>query len=532
MNESFSLREYVAVINKCYEDDNINDNDEFWKKSKILNEIFASHKTNCKPIERKDFYKFSENLLKELPENKDVAGWFLGISFEPLPDFDAVLYTDRFFIDLELKHQLNSQSLNDIKEQFNNQNRVFRKIDDKKQILDLVFVAKENKLYRYVQEKNSYDDQYSFKRLGIDLKDCVSDEKNYIAQFSRSDFLISPLNNIHEFIKNEYFLDSPQKNVKQEILKYKKENNAGIFAVEGDAGTGKSLLAYDLIKTWSTEDILFIYPGKLKDKQRNLEKYFLKLRFCSGKDLNEEVLNQYQIIIVDEAQRLYHDKTLNILKMWIEKNYRTCMIVLFFDVKQALSPKDGGQLLHNLCKTYQKDGKGKWRELKAVKRSNSTISYFVKNLFDLGKKSPKWITTLNYKDNIDVKLFSNTKDSLNWIETKIKEGYIFLLPTKDRYSNSLFDEYDALDKHSENTHHMLGEENSKIITVIDRSLKYTNDGKLTENRAFSSKYYYYMANETYVNMTRAKDNLAIAIIDNFDVYKAIVEIIFGEKSRY
>lgn len=533
MNNSFSLREYKSVIENCYKYWNPKEKG-FWKNSEELDEIFYCHETNCKPIERYDFYKFSKSLLQKLPKEIDIPGWFLGVSFSPLPDFDALLFTDKFFVDLELKDRIGNQKLSDIRNQFKNQNRVFKRIDNQKQILNLVFVANENRLYRYISETDNYAKDYNFEKLANCLKDSKSIEKNLISSLSRSDFLISPLDNLDKFIKNEYFLDTPQANIKKEILKDISNKFGQVFAIEGEAGTGKSLIAYDLVKTLAPKKILFIYPGDLKDKQKEFGQFFNNIAFCAGKDLTEDILDQYLFIMIDEAQRLYHEgthNTLGVLTKWIESNYKDHVVIFFFDSQQAISPKDCGQLLHNLCQTYEKDKKGKLLKLTAAKRSNSSIFYFVRNLFNLNKKAPNWVTTLNYKENIEIKYFPDSTSSLNWIESKINEGYKFLLPTKDKFSNSSVDEFDSLEEYSKNTHHAIGEENSKIITIIDNSLEYSHSGQLQSSVSTSKNYYYYMDNEVYVNMTRAKDKLALAIINNFDVYLAIVEKIFTEKKK-
>lgn len=536
MNDTFSLREYVSLVEACYKDFRNQDSKStnFFEDYNELNEVFACHQTNCKPVERKDFYWFAKNLIKELPNTIDISGWLLGVSFEPLPDLDAVLFTNTLSIDLELKDKIDTQNLGDIKKKFNKQSRLFKKINEKIPTLYLVYIAKENKLYCYSHEEKKYKEDYSFKELAESLKNVKPQENNPIKKLSRSEFLISPLDNINEFINNEYFLDSPQEDVKNELFQYGINRHGGIFGVEGAAGTGKSLIAYDLVKTLNTTPILFIYPGDLKEKHKSFNQHFSNLKFCSGKDLTENLLNKYPIIIIDEAQRLYHDdprNTLGILTNWIKKNYNDHTVIFFFDVYQSLGPKDCGQLLHNLCKTYEKDGKGKLLYLNASIRSNNNIFYFVRNLFDLKKKAPKWITTLDYKQNIEVKYFADSTDSLDWIKLKIQEGYHFLLPTKDRFNNTLIDKYDPLEEYSKNTHHAIGEENNKIITVIDKSVKYTTDGQIEENPIIKSDYFYYIDHELYVNMTRAREKLAIAIIDNFDVYKAIMEVIFEEKGK-
>ena len=532
MNDSFTLREYVTLVENSW-NTGADKNKEFWEKNKELNNIFVFHHTNFKPVERLDFYRFARSLLKVLPKEEDIAGWFLGIDFKPLPDLDVTLFGDKCFVDIELKDKINSQNLDKIAKQFNNQSHLFKKIDENKPVLYLVYIAQKDRLYHYNIETNKYDESYNFSELFKDLKDVVPSEENPLNKLSRGDFIISPLNNLNEFIKGQYFLDTAQEQIKNELLKNGIEKHKGVFGVEGAPGSGKSLIAYDLVKSLPNEKILFIYPGNLKEKHSAFGKQFSNIKFCAGKDLTTNILFNYNIVLIDEAQRLYYKSadTWEILKKWIKNNNDKSVFIFFFDKKQSLSSKECGQLLNSLCNTYEKDGKGKLLKLKTRIRSNSYISYFVKNLFSLNKRAPKWVTTLNYSDNIEVKYFQNSNESFNWIKLKIKEGYKFLLPTKDNYSVSTVDNFDSLAPLSKNTHEIIGEEEEKIVTIIDDSMSYTSQGELKTNSLKTKDYFYYMENELYVNLTRAKEKLAIAVINNFDVYKGIINEIFNKNKE-
>nr|MDF9463051.1 hypothetical protein [Lactobacillus amylovorus] len=103
-------------------------------------------------------------------------------------------------------------------------------------------------------------------------------------------------------------------------------------------------------------------------------------------------------------------------------------------------------------------------------------------------------------------------------------GYTCILPTGGKYKPASWDKFSELSSIAANSHGMLGEESNKIITYIDESYYYDNNGKLCVKNGTN---YYYLDNELYVNLTRARDNLAIAVVENFDIYLAIIDVIFN-----
>ena len=128
-------------------------------------------------------------------------------------------------------------------------------------------------------------------------------------------------------------------------------------------------------------------------------------------------------------------------------------------------------------------------------------------------------------DSIEVRYFKESEDSFDWIKSRIDSGFVFLVPTPSTYDKSSADEFEPL-KGSRITHEIIGDEFKKVVTYIDTSLSYSDKGQLEG----SLKEYYTIKNEVYVNMSRAKEKLALASIANEDVYRAIMERIFDERT--
>ncbi len=83
-----------------------------------------------------------------------------------------------------------------------------------------------------------------------------------------------------------------------------------VLGITGKAGTGKTLLLYDIIKEIAErgENCCLIHSGILCDGHRILSAKWNNVTIFSAKELNGdgvENLKRYQFIFVDESQRIY-----------------------------------------------------------------------------------------------------------------------------------------------------------------------------------------------------------------------------------
>lgn len=520
----YTLKEFCSIYENINKDQ---DQESNLKSEKIY------RKMDLNNIEIGDFYSFCKNLLKEISKSKNTDGWYLGTLFPPFPDFDAMFFSKEKIIILELKHKIGTQNEKSVLNKFKKQNHLLKKLknklsnfDEKTEILYFLYINDSSTLLEYDLGNLTYS-KVDFKYLANILNSVKKPlESNPIYELTRSDFLISPLNDFQSFKNGEYYLSDEQEYCEKQILQ---ANGKGIFGVQGVAGSGKSLIAYDLLKKLKDKNILFIFPGNLREQHYNFQTNFDYIKFVSGKNLTAELLDAYEVVIVDEAQRLYFgnsDSALEILKSWIESNYQVKQIIFFYDAHQALGPKDCGNLLNNMLNTYCKDKKRKQYLLRESIRSNPEISAFVRRLSYLKNIPKKQITPELLKKHVEIKFFNEADEAKSWIQYKQNKNYTFLIPTGSRFLQASSDKFTDLSSISITTHEFLGEEQDKIITYIDDSFFYNKKGQL---RVYNRTNYYFLDNELYVNLTRAREKLAIAIIGNFDIYLAIVRVIFDCK---
>lgn len=199
-------------------------------------------------------------------------------------------------------------------------------------------------------------------------------------------------------------------------------------------------------------------------------------------------------------------------------------MILFYHVQQTLSPKDSGQATMNMCKTFKKDQIGDNNKLSKKIRTSPAITAFTNYLFNLNCRPPKDVELDDIIECVTVKYFKNANDSKPWIRKLEEQGYRFIIPTGNNCAEASSDQYSNDMVNYSNTHEIIGSEASKVITYIDKSVCYNLKGELIIN---SHNEYYFIDNELYVNLTRAEDKLAIAVIGNEDVYNAITEKILN-----
>lgn len=123
--------------------------------------------------------------------------------------------------------------------------------------------------------------------------------------FNPSDYLVSPFNSSNRFLADEYFLTHQQEEIKTRILStIEAASEASFIGITGTAGTGKTLLTFDIAKHLLRDgkQVLIVHCGLLNQGHSELEKagwtvtsvkYY---RICD--------LGIVDLLIVDEAQRM------------------------------------------------------------------------------------------------------------------------------------------------------------------------------------------------------------------------------------
>lgn len=412
-------------------------------------------------------------------------------------EFDLLRIGENNVLNIELKSTLNET---DIKEQMNLNNYYLKQLN--KEIIMFTYVESERKFYKYEEQT----DQLSI--IGFDLvKNMIENNLGPYYHpdnhFIPSKFLISPFNSVELFINENYFLTQHQKAIFNDIIE---SQNGSIFAVKGSAGTGKTLLIYSIAHHFIKKGlkVLIINGGYLNEGHIKLiEKGF---HIISFNKLNEEILLDFDILVVDESQR-FKKSQIDILCNCPGKTK-----VLSMDKFQVMSEWEENADIDNYINKYVSSSNIK--KLTNKIRTNEVIAEFINGLINQNYK-PK---INDYSEYISYTYFTDLSSTLQYANKLKSERWIVINPTNSMYSHEFHDRY--LVSGSPNSHRVIGQEFDKVAVIIPMAYKYNVDGRLQ----FNLKSYYKAEKMFYQAITRSKDKLHLIIYNNIEILTRIIKM--------
>ena len=132
-------------------------------------------------------------------------------------------------------------------------------------------------------------------------------EKDLDQYFRASDYLISPAAEPDRFLSGSYFLTNQQAEFKRRILEVFSETGTDtecpVIAVKGTAGTGKTLLLFDLAMTLSKKKrVLLITGGTLQKGHKVLDERLKNVFIRTADSFTEG--EKWDYLFLDEANRI------------------------------------------------------------------------------------------------------------------------------------------------------------------------------------------------------------------------------------
>ena len=379
----------------------------------------------------------------------------------------------------------------------------------------LQFLDKEVSLFTYIQETKtlymldkdhltsvSRDELY--KEL---IKDCDEfDDINKL--FNPSNYLISPFNSTKKFMEEEYFLTEHQEEIRTNVMKVVETSTTEFMALTGAAGTGKTLLTYDIAKELRNKGkrVLIVHCAQLNSGQRILQNNY-EWDICMAKTIKDTDLTQYDIIIVDEAQRIYQAQ-FNDIKVNAEEKKMKC--IFSFDEKQYLHNNEKSR---NMAEQISKILTQPIYKLTDKIRTNKEIASFIKPLFDCNEK----LSNLKYT-NIDLCYCSQKQEVILLSRHLQEKGWKIPKYTPGTISTFCYEGYGTANE--ESAHEVIGQEFDKVVAIIDNYFGYDDDGKLIANNS-----YYSQRQMLYQILTRTRQKLYVIILNNEPMLKRCLEIL-------
>lgn len=449
-----------------------------------------------------------KSLITILNDRKGIKSifnqFYVGYKIPQIPkEFDLLRFGEDSIINIELK---NSSTEEKILKQLK-QNKYYLSFLDKK-VHNFTFVENLKKLYCLnddaLQEVNFID----LAKLLYEQK--VSHINDIDKLFNPSDYLVSPFNSTEKFIENKYFLTDQQELLKRKITDVIDDNRkANFFGVTGSAGTGKTLLTYDISKEIINNEkkVLIIHCGNLNNGHHKLNTAN-NWKIVPVKAYPSYDLSDYELIVIDEAQRIYSKQMDDIVEK-ILANHGNC--IFSYDKLQTLATWEESRNIADKIEAIPSIFKYKLSE---KIRTNKDIASFIKMLFN-NKRNKLELS----KDNIEISYFSNDNDAKEFLEILSKQNWEVLRFTPSQYNNEKH-EKSALPT-SATSHQIIGQEFDNVVVIIDQCFFYKEDGQLHYN----CKSYYHPVKMLFQNITRTRKKVHVVIINNPEILNRCLSIL-------
>ena len=330
--------------------------------------------------------------------------------------------------------------------------------------------------------------------------------------FHVSDFLVSPLNTPDAFISDEYFLTSHQEEIKRSIINCSTSKaSAHFYSVTGSAGTGKTLLLYDIAKecTRSTQGCL-IHCGNLSPGHEKLDRLLPNLAILPAKSVNGTFdFSDFDFIFVDEVQRIY-DNTYDLIVQAALTNNSAC--VFSFDPRQCLSHKERDR---NVSERIRASTNIQKYSLTDKIRTNPTLANFIQCLFNLSIP-----LQTSVQDCVSIIYATDNKAADFFITRYSEKGYVFINYTPSIYRYDLtIDSFDC----TNTAHSVIGQEFDNVIMVIDHHFAYSKEGRLSAKLHPNPDYMFKKL--LFQGLTRTRQKLCLVVIDNILVFNKILDLV-------
>lgn len=468
-------------------------------QNEVLKANYLQHfAIKIKDDEIKDIHQLVAELQKKSGNHYIFDDYFVGFSIPQIgKEFDLLRVGETTIVNIEVKRQATEQK---ILEQLKKNQYYLSFLG--KEIFKFTYISQENKLYRIQNEGlESCDFQTLIEVLSLQqpLKNCEIE-----TLFNPSDYLVSPFNSTEKFLQDEYFLTQEQQQIKKEVLTIIQNHQNHSIAIQGGAGTGKTLLTYDIAKYLIREnkEVLILHCGHLNEGHYTLQRKY-NWNIQPIKETFKIDFSSADLIILDECQRIKQSQLDHILG-------QGKMVIFSYDLKQSFR---NDELSPYFDKIMQRENANIFK-LNAKIRTNKEITSFIKCLFDR-KRRPYFV---NYP-NITLNYFSEVGEAKKYVNHLNKEDWKIINYTPSHKHQLSYEDYN-IEEVFDNSHKVIGQEFDNVLVLIGQDFIYKQD-KLY----FQGDFYYNPVQMLYQNMTRVRKKLNIVVINNIQVFTRCIEIL-------
>lgn len=333
-------------------------------------------------------------------------------------------------------------------------------------------------------------------------------QKNIDKLFDPCQYLVSPFNDTQRFLRGKYFLTDQQAKFKE--LVETSQNN--LFSITGGAGTGKTLLAYDIAKKAMTKKmkVCVVHCGILNKGQGKLIQNGWNIWSLKTFMKSYTQMMKYDLIIVDEAQRI-GQKISEVVKALIGPH----KVIFSGDSKQWLhKSEDGDKTFNEILKKVPSSNQ---ITLTKKIRTNHELAAFVRELFNQSDKTQhSSIST----EHIHCEYFNNEYTAYDFAKRLKESGWKVINQTTSLYNVEFYRAFN--DPTTLNSHHVIGQEFDRVVVFIGPGYQYVN------RRLTGTGTYYDSEKLLFENVTRARKEIFLIIIKNPKMLNACLQILIPQ----
>lgn len=335
-------------------------------------------------------------------------------------------------------------------------------------------------------------------------------DSNIDQLFRASEFLVSPLNTPEKFISNQYFLTKQQEEFKRAIFSFMGQAVSQYYEITGLAGTGKTLLLYDIVKECSRYgQCCIIHCGALSDGHVFLNNHLQNIKIISAKYAQTYFdFSDYKYIFIDEAHRL-HNAAYSAITSAVSGSDKFCFWSL--DANQTLSEAE--QRLDISSQIRQLTPLKSFHLSKKI-RTNQEMANFIQLLLNLQD-------TRHFQEypNVSLVYADSVTEAIEILNYYRIQNYTFINYTPSLYYPSTLDQY----PNSLSTHSVIGQEFDNVIMILDEHFAYDNEKKLRAVRHPNPDYLY--RKMLIQGVTRVREKLCLLVVNNKPIFQEILAIL-------
>ena len=438
---------------------------------------------------------------------ESAQGFLYGYEIPQLnKEFDLLKITPTKCLNVEIK--AHSVSREKIKKQLLENKHFLTMLDIPLTLIS--FDAETNTFYELTEENELEIIESTLLAFLITLYEKAADI-DLDSLFKPSNILVSPLNEPDRFYEHHYLLTEHQENIKNAILMLIDDSvEQRFFGLYGGPGTGKTLLLFDIAFdiARSGKSVLVVHSGIMCHGHQTLGSKLENLKIVEAKALRYRELKGYDVVVIDESQRIYIS-IMEKIERWVNKAHKKC--IFSFDEAQKMSKsenrRDTPSLIKNLCTEKY------LFKLTNKIRTNKEIALFITCLRDLSKYRKDY-----FFENISIQFEPDKDKAVAIAKESEKGGYKYISYTSSYYDPAL--DYQESDF---NTHRVIGQEFDGVVMVLNDRFYY--EGSILSALQHPNSDYLY-TQLLYQGLTRARTRLKL-IIQTEDILDKIM-ILFGK----